>query len=170
MPRDLPSNVSLPVSYLLGRTRLALAELRLTQAKARDDHAAADRQKARPDFPRIGVEEGGISGGRHSGKGPTAGGLDSSASAHPPRVDETVIIDFIDEMDEAQPAFVPSLLPEDMGLTLAESAAGECVRAMKYFFTFVLFMILSGYFYFLLSISVFYCCCSDSVITQFLQV
>ena len=123
VPRDLPSNVSLPVSYLLGRTRLALAELRLTQAKARDDHAAADREKARPDFPRIEPKDapGGGAGrfGVALSSQPTEGGG--------ARIDETVIIDFIDEMDEAQPAFVPSLLPEDMGLTLAESAAGESV-------------------------------------------
>ena len=110
VPRDLPPQVSLPVSYLLGRTRLALAELRLVQAKARDDHAAADREKARPDFPRMQSL-----GGSHARSGGGAGG----------GIDAAVIVDFIDETDEAQPAFLPSLLPEDMGLTLAESAAGE---------------------------------------------
>ena len=113
VPRDLPPHVFLPVSYLLGRTRLALAELRLIQAKARDAHAAADRDKARPAFPRAE---------------PLVGSKASGIGAQTGSVDETVIVDFIDEIDEAQPSFQPGLLPEDIGLTLAESAAGKTRR------------------------------------------
>lgn len=51
-PRDLAPTVTLPVSRLLGRTRLALAELRLTQAHVRDANAMEDREKIRPDFPK----------------------------------------------------------------------------------------------------------------------
>ena len=114
VPRDLPPHVSLPVSHLLGRTRLALAELRLSQAKVRDAHAADDRERSRPSFPRV---EPPVASERSGASAP--GGATSR------RVDETVIVDFIDEIDEAQPVFQPGLLPEDMGLALAESAAGE---------------------------------------------
>lgn len=58
-----------------------------------------------------------------------------AAPAEDPKlpIEETVIIDFIDEMDEAMPSFVPNLLPEDIALTLAESAAGEphCLLALS---------------------------------------
>jgi hypothetical protein len=52
-PRDLDPAVSLPVSRLLARVRLALAELHLSMARARDAHAADDRQKKRPKYPLV---------------------------------------------------------------------------------------------------------------------
>lgn len=52
-PRDLDHTISLPVSRLLARVRLALAELRLMQARARDAHAAEDRSRKRPKYPQV---------------------------------------------------------------------------------------------------------------------
>ncbi len=135
VPRDLPPQMTLPVSLLLGRTRLALAELRLEQARARDQHAVADREKVRPAFPRAGGDAAVEANAHHAdhaapakkGKKPAApppppvasppkpkgrrgsktGAPVASASGVDPavnlNVDDTVIIDFIDEMDEAEP-------------------------------------------------------------------
>lgn len=121
------------MSRLLGRARLALAELRLAQAMARDENAAQDREYARPQFPKNNGEmAGGGGGGAAAGKGRKGkmAAAAAYAAAYPAGagagVEETVIIDFIDEMEDATPAFQPGLLPEDMALTLAESAAGGC--------------------------------------------
>jgi hypothetical protein len=102
------------------------------QAKARDFHAAEDREKARPPFPRVGEDQEDykkalatmVTKGK-KGEQPPVEKRVLETTAIKSDIDETVIVDFIDEMDEALPAFQPSLLPEDMGLTLAESAAGE---------------------------------------------
>lgn len=53
VPRDLDPAVVVPVSRLLARTRLALAELLLLQAAARDDNKEADQAKLRPKYPRM---------------------------------------------------------------------------------------------------------------------
>ncbi|MEW5301509.1 MAG: hypothetical protein WDW36_004367 [Sanguina aurantia] len=53
VPRDLDPAVVVPVSRLLARTRLALAELQLLQAAARDANRAADQARLRPKYPRM---------------------------------------------------------------------------------------------------------------------
>ena len=53
VPRDLLPGLSLPVSRLLGRTRLALAELRLSQAKVRGSSSSSSSYSPDDDFPLV---------------------------------------------------------------------------------------------------------------------
>uniref|UniRef100_A0A7S3QYI0 Uncharacterized protein n=1 Tax=Dunaliella tertiolecta TaxID=3047 RepID=A0A7S3QYI0_DUNTE len=100
-PRDLEHSTSLPVSRLLARVRLALAGLRLMQARARDAHAAEDRNNVRPKYPLMATGS---------------------------REEESVVVEFIDAMEGAcGPSGIGAMMPpEDTALTLAISAAQLC--------------------------------------------
>ncbi len=129
-PRDLHPTISMPVARLLARVRLALAELRLMQARARDAHAADDRQKKRPKYPVVATGEQEaeavvveVRAARLS--------CDAARPRSCSRVRSTPCgtcacsrAQFIDAMEP--PEVSTSLLPEDTALALAISAAQLC--------------------------------------------